>query len=183
MDILEHRTDKGRSRDFAFDYDHNIVRFGGSEIRLSPYESDVLRILLRNRAGAIPIHQLVHQVYGSAAPDSAAVSIRVLVHALRKKLRHTGISITAEARRGYRIDSDVVPELSNELSDRILIALDTAKALGEFDVAECLQTAYDQVERERRDWLSTAKPMTRSMEEPSQRPLPQSKTALKERSL
>lgn len=69
---------------FEFDYNHNVIFFGGKIIRLSPHESDILRVLLNNRARPTPIGILIQRVSGVNEPDSAAVSIRVAIHSLRK---------------------------------------------------------------------------------------------------
>jgi DNA-binding response OmpR family regulator len=73
-------------QDFEFDYNHNVVYFKGKSIHLSPHEADILQVLLNNRARATPLGVLIQQVYGSSEPETAAVSIRVSVHSLRKKL-------------------------------------------------------------------------------------------------
>jgi DNA-binding response OmpR family regulator len=86
---------------FEFDYSHNVIFFGGKVIRLSPHESDILRVLLNNRARPTPIGVLIQRVYGVNEPDSAAVSIRVAIHSLRKKkILETGMSIQVEPRVG-----------------------------------------------------------------------------------
>ena len=46
-----------------------------------------------------------------AEPETAAVSIRVSVHSLRKKLSETGMKIKAEPRVGYEIDAAAVQAL------------------------------------------------------------------------
>jgi DNA-binding winged helix-turn-helix (wHTH) protein len=157
MDSREHSVEPVHSGGFEFDCDHNIIRSRGFKIRLSPHEAGILQVLLRNRARAVPIGSLIQQVYGSSTPENASVSIRVSVHSLRKKLCDTGISIKAKARVGYEVDTDMVPELNNRLSDKILVALNMAKALGECDIAEQLQVAYDKVEAGRREWLASPK--------------------------
>lgn len=139
---------------FEFDYNHNVIHFKGTVIRLSPHEADILQVLLNNRARTTPMEVLIQRVYGASEPDTAAVSIRVSVHSLRKKLVETGIKIKAEPRVGYEIDAANVPELNRRLSDKILIALNMAKGAGEREIAERLQAAYDMAETRRRQWLS-----------------------------
>jgi DNA-binding winged helix-turn-helix (wHTH) protein len=141
-------------QDFEFDYNHNVVYFKGKSIHLSPHEADILQVLLNNRSRATPLGVLIQQVYGSAEPETAAVSIRVSVHSLRKKLVDTGIKIKAEPRVGYEIDAAAVPGLNRRLSDKILLALNTAKASGERELVTMLQAAYDLAEARRRQWLA-----------------------------
>jgi DNA-binding winged helix-turn-helix (wHTH) protein len=155
MSARERLAEKPSHQDFEFDYNHNVVYFKGAAIHLSPHEADILQVLLNNRARTTPLGLLIQQVYGSAEPETAAVSIRVSVHSLRKKLQPTGIKIKAEPRVGYEIDAAAVPELNRRLSDKILFALNTAKASGEREIVAQLQIAYDMAEARRRQWLAT----------------------------
>ena len=141
-------------QDFEFDYTHNVVYFRGACIHLTPHEADILQVLLHNRARATPIEVLIQKVYGASEPQTAAVSIRVTMHSLRKKLAATGIKIKAEPRIGYEIDAAAVPELNRRLSDKILIAINTARASGENEIAERLLAVYEMAEARRRRWLA-----------------------------
>jgi DNA-binding winged helix-turn-helix (wHTH) protein len=134
------------SRRFEFDYNRNVVYFQSSQIRLSPHEADILHLLLINRPRVVPLGVLIEQVYGATEPETAPVSIRVAVHSLRKKLVETGIRIRAIARVGYEIDVDSVPEMSLGLKNKILSALNVAKAAGDSDVADRLQAVLQLVE-------------------------------------
>lgn len=138
---------------FEFDYNHNVLFFRGKVIHLSPHEADILQVLLSNRARATPLEVLIQRVYGSSEPDTAAVSIRVSIHSLRKKLLETGIKIRAEARVGYEIDASSVPELNRRLADKILLALNVAKATGEREIADRLQVALELTEARRQKWI------------------------------
>jgi DNA-binding winged helix-turn-helix (wHTH) protein len=140
---------------FEFDYSHNVIYYKGEGIHLTPHEADILQVLLNNRARTTPLEVLIQNVYGTTEPPSASVSIRVAVHSLRKKLRDTGLKIKAEPRVGYEIDAEAIPELNRRLSDKILIAINTAKASGEHDIVARLQAAYEMAETRRRRWLAT----------------------------
>jgi len=157
MQARENRAEEAPGSGFEFDYDHNLLRVEGAQIRLSPHEADILHILLRNRGRATPIASLIKQVYGSSAPASASISLRGSVHSLRKKLGDTGIRIKAAMGVGYEIDADALPELNKRLSDKILVALNMAKAAGEDAIAQSLQAAYDKAEAHRRAWLADPK--------------------------
>jgi DNA-binding winged helix-turn-helix (wHTH) protein len=124
---------------FVFDYNRNAVFFQSRVIHLSPHEADILHLLLKNRARVTPLSALIQRVYGVTEPDTAAVSIRVAVHSLRKKLATTGVKIRAEARTGYEIDVQNIPELDLGLGDKILSALNIAQASGEHEIAIRLQ--------------------------------------------
>ena len=139
---------------FEFDYNHNVIYFGGAAIMLTPHESDILRVLLNNRARPTPIGALIQRVYGVNEPDAAAVSIRVAIHSLRKKIKPTGMTIKAEPRVGYEIDSSHIPELNRRLPDRILIALNLALATEEPEIAKFLETALGMAENKRRKYLN-----------------------------
>ena len=137
---------------FEFDYARNVIFFQGSVIRLSPHEADILQVLLNNRAHPSPISNLIRRVYGAFEPDSAATSIRVAIHSLRKKIEITGMKIRAEPRVGYEIDAACVPELNRRLSDKVRIALDMARASDEREIAEHLQIAFALAEAKRAKW-------------------------------
>lgn len=154
MGARQRLAENASHKDFEFDYNHNVVYFKGKAIHLSPHEADILQVLLNNRARTTPLGVLIQQVYGSSEPETAAVSIRVSVHSLRKKLIDTGIKIKAEPRVGYEIDAAAVPELNRRLSDKILLALNIAKASGEREIVSVLQSAYDMAEARRRQWLA-----------------------------
>jgi DNA-binding winged helix-turn-helix (wHTH) protein len=167
MTSRQRLAEKASHQGFEFDYNHNVVYFKGEGIHLSPHEADILQVLLNNRARTTPLGVLIQQVYGSSEPETAAVSIRVSVHSLRKKLRDTGIKIKAEPRVGYEIDAEAVPELNRRLSDKILIALNTAKASGEKEIVEQLQLAYDLAETRRRQWLASHQNANQSASAPA----------------
>jgi len=142
---------------FEFDYNHNVICFGGKVIRLSPHEADILRVLLNNRARPTPIGVLIQQVYGAAnEPDTAAVSIRVAIHSLRKKIQETGMSIQVEPKVGYEIEASHIPELNRRLNDKILVALNMARSTNENEIVVLLQRALELAEVKRQKWLSRA---------------------------
>lgn len=150
----ESLVDNYASRGFEFDYSHNAILFEGDIIRLSPHEADILQVLLNNRARPTPMGVLIQRVYGASEPEAAAASIRVAIHSLRKKIQRTGMSIHATPKVGYEIDVSSVPELNRRLSDKILVALNVARASEELDVVAYLQMAYDLSESRRRKWLN-----------------------------
>jgi DNA-binding winged helix-turn-helix (wHTH) protein len=156
-----------RARGFEFDYNRNLIHYGDGTIRLSPHEADILRVLLNNRARATPIGTLIQSVYGLKEPDAAATSIRVAIHSLRKKIKPTGMMIRAEPRVGYEIDASQVPELNRRLTDKILIALNLARANKQMEVAMHLQQALTIAERRRQERLAQ-RPLTQPEETSSE---------------
>ena len=145
---------------FEFDYNHNVIFFDSRVIRLSPHEADILRVLLDNRARPTPLGVLIQRVYGANEPDAAAVSIRVAIHSLRKKIQETGMSIRAEPKIGYEIDASHIPELNRRLNDRILLALNLARSTDEPEIAALLERALTMAEVKRQKWLNDARTMT-----------------------
>jgi DNA-binding winged helix-turn-helix (wHTH) protein len=141
-------VDSAPHQRFEFDYNRNAVFFESKVIHLSPHESDILHLLLMNRARVVPLGTMIERVYGAGEPETAPVSIRVAVHSLRKKLADTGIRIRAEARVGYEIDMENVPEMNLGLKDRVLSALNVARAVGHRDAADRLQAVLRMVESE-----------------------------------
>jgi DNA-binding winged helix-turn-helix (wHTH) protein len=138
---------------FEFDYDRNVIFFRGTVIHLSPHEADILQVLLSNRVRPTPIGTLIQRVYGACEPDSAATSIRVAVHSLRKKIEVTGMEIRAEPRVGYEIDASCIPELNRRLTDKIRVALDIARSSEEREIATHLQAALAMAEARRVRWM------------------------------
>jgi DNA-binding winged helix-turn-helix (wHTH) protein len=148
-----HKTTYAAQHDgFEFDYNHNVIFFGGKVIKLSPHESDILRVLLNNRARPTPVGTLIQRVYGANEPDAAATSIRVAIHSLRKKIHETGMSIRAEPKVGYEIEATNMPELNRRLSDMVLIALNMARSTDEHEVAAFLERALSLAEVKREKW-------------------------------
>ncbi len=143
--------EKASHDSFEFDYEHNVIFYRGAVIYLAPLEADILRVLLNNRARPTPMGVLIRRVYGGSEPDSAAVSIRVAIHSLRKKIQATGMSIRAKPRIGYEIDASAIPELNRRLSDKILLALNLARSTGEPEIAAFLETALNIAEKKRED--------------------------------
>jgi DNA-binding winged helix-turn-helix (wHTH) protein len=155
-----HRTVRTADHDgFEFDYNHNTIFFDGGVIALSPHEADILRVLLNNRARPTPIGTLIQKVYGGNEPDAAAVSIRVAIHSLRKKIQPTGMSIKVEPKVGYEIEASHIPELNRRLSDKILMALNLAQSTDENEIAAYLKAAFELAEVKRQKWSN----QTRSM--------------------
>jgi DNA-binding winged helix-turn-helix (wHTH) protein len=146
-------SDSAHHDGFEFDYAHNIILFRGDVIRLSPHEADILQVLLNNRARPTPMSVLIQRVYGTFEPDAAAASIRVAIHSLRRKIQGTGMAIRATPKVGYEIDASCIPELNRRLSDKILMALNVARASNEMDIATHLELAYDMAEVNRKKWL------------------------------
>ena len=155
-----------RSQEFDFDYNHNSIIYRGKVIKLSPHEADILRVLLYNRARPTPIGTLIQRVYGANEPDAAAVSIRVAIHSLRKKVQETGMSIRAEAKVGYEIEADSIPELNRRLHDKILMALNVACANEEHEIAEHLRAALELAQVKREKWLSMDRPQSKQAVRP-----------------
>jgi DNA-binding winged helix-turn-helix (wHTH) protein len=165
MDVTQHGKStiapvELNSRKFEFDYSRNIIIFGGEFIRLSPHEADILQVLLNNRGRPSPMGLLIQRVYGASEPEAAAASIRVAIHSLRKKIEKTGMRIQATPKVGYEVNADHIPELNRRLSDKILIALNVARATEQPDIVVHLQAAYDLAESKRRRWLSKVSDMS-----------------------
>jgi DNA-binding winged helix-turn-helix (wHTH) protein len=118
-----------------------VISHQGKVIHLSPHEADILRVLLNHRARPTPVNMLIPLVYGANEPDTAASSIRVAIHSLRKKIAATGMVIRASPGLGYEVDAGSFPEMNRRLSDKILMALNHAKASGEREIIAHLQAA------------------------------------------
>jgi DNA-binding winged helix-turn-helix (wHTH) protein len=147
-----------RSQEFDFDYNRNSIIYRGKLIKLSPHEADILRVLLNNRARPTPIGTLIQRVYGANEPDAAAVSIRVAIHSLRRKVKETGMQIRAEPKVGYEIEADSIPELNRRLHDKILMALNVARANEEHEIADLLRVALEMAQAKRDEWLGAERP-------------------------
>ncbi len=89
--------------DLSVDLVKRIVRVGGAEVKLSPKEYDILRILVQ-QAGKVLTHRyLLEQVWGGSADVQY---LRVYVRQLRQKIERTPDQpqyITTETGVGYRL--------------------------------------------------------------------------------
>jgi DNA-binding winged helix-turn-helix (wHTH) protein len=133
--------DEAGYKGFEFDYNRNVIFDHGNVIRLAPHEADILKTLLDNRGRPTPMSALISKVYGIREPDAAAISIRVAIHSLRKKIKATGMQIRVEPSVGYEIDASRIPELNRRLTDKILLALNLAQADEDTEVARLLEQA------------------------------------------
>ena len=140
--------------EFEFDYLRNVLYFKGKAIHLSPQQSDILRVLLNHRARPISLGTLIQRVYGITEPDQAAASIRVAIHALRKKIEVTGMIIRAQRGLGYEIDASEIPELNRRICDQILLVLNRALAANEREISGHLQAALAVAEIRRESWIA-----------------------------
>jgi DNA-binding winged helix-turn-helix (wHTH) protein len=141
--------DEAGYKEFEFDYNRNVIFDHGQVIRLAPHEADVLRILLTNRGRPTPMSTLIQRVYGIREPDAAAISIRVAIHSLRKKIKPTGMNIRVEPGVGYEIDASRVPEFNRRLADKILLALNMAQANEETEIVRILEEALSIAEKKK----------------------------------
>ena len=133
--------DEAGYKGFEFDYNRNVIFDHGNVIRLAPHEADILKTLLDNRGRPTPMSALISKVYGIREPDAAAISIRVAIHSLRKKIKATDMQIRVEPSVGYEIDASRIPELNRRLTDKILLALNLAQANDDSEVAHLLEQA------------------------------------------
>ena len=89
--------------DLSVDLVKRIVRVEGKEVKLSPKEYDILRILVQHAGKVLTHHFLLKQVWG----DSTDVQyLRVYVRQLRQKIEKTPDQpryITTETGVGYRL--------------------------------------------------------------------------------
>ncbi len=106
---LRHRLQQQGERalfqtgDLSVDLVRRIVRVGDREVRLSPKEYDILRIMVQH-AGKVITHQhILKQVWGGAVDVQY---LRVYVRQLRQKIESTPDQpqyITTESGVGYRL--------------------------------------------------------------------------------
>jgi DNA-binding winged helix-turn-helix (wHTH) protein len=142
-------VDEAGYQGFEFDYNRNLIFDHGQIIRLTPHEADILQVLLSNRGRATPMGTLIQRVYGAREPDSAAISIRVAVHSLRKKIKSTQMTIRAEPVVGYELDASRIPDLNRRLIDKIAVALNLAHANEEMEIVRFLEEALSIAARKR----------------------------------
>ena len=92
-----------RSGDLSVDLVKRIVRMRDREVKLSPKEYDILRVLVQH-AGKVLTHRFILQeVWGG---DVDVQYLRVYVRQLRQKIEltpDTPVYITTESGVGYRL--------------------------------------------------------------------------------
>jgi two-component system KDP operon response regulator KdpE len=89
--------------DLSVDLVKRIVRLAGSEVKLSPKEYDILRIMVQNAGKVLTHRYLLEQVWGGEADVQY---LRVYIRQLRQKLEPAPdhpIYITTESGVGYRL--------------------------------------------------------------------------------
>lgn len=90
------------------DFSARQVTLGGAEIKLTPTEYSLLRVLVQNAGKVVTQRQLLRTVWGEKA-ESQAQYLRVYVTHLRKKLQTTSDAaslIKTEVGIGYRLSAE-----------------------------------------------------------------------------
>jgi two-component system KDP operon response regulator KdpE len=92
-----------RSGDLAVDLVRRVVTVRGSEVKLSPREYGVLRMLVQH-AGKVLTHRMImREVWGA---DTDVQYLRIYIRALRQKLEadpERPVHILTETGVGYRL--------------------------------------------------------------------------------
>lgn len=106
---LRHRLQQQGERpvfktgDLSVDLVKRIVKVGGGEVKLSPKEYDILRILVQHAGKVLTHRRLLEQVWGGSTDVQY---LRVYVRQLRQKIERTPDQpqyITTETGVGYRM--------------------------------------------------------------------------------
>lgn len=108
---------------FEVDNSRRVIFDHGRVILLAPHEANILQLLVTNRGRLTPMDTLTSHVCGNREMDTAAISVRVAIHSLRKKIKSTGLAIRAEPSVGYELDASRVLELNQRLTDKMLMEL------------------------------------------------------------
>ena len=94
------------SGSLCVDFSARQVRLNGNEIKLTPTEYSLLRVLVQNAGKVVTHRQLLRTVWGEKS-ESQAQYLRVYVTHLRKKLeRGAPMLIKTEVGIGYRLSTD-----------------------------------------------------------------------------
>jgi DNA-binding response OmpR family regulator len=83
--------------------DGNIASYNGDAVHLSNMQTTLARTLARAWPNAVPLHGLIHEMYGKNEIPSAKETVRVYVNQLRGRLRPLDIEILCEKESGYRL--------------------------------------------------------------------------------
>ena len=97
-----------QSGPLVVDFAARQVKFNGVEVKLTPTEYSLLRVLVQNAGKVVTHRQLLRTVWGEKA-ESQAQYLRVYVTHLRKKLEadeNTPSLIKTEVGIGYRLSTD-----------------------------------------------------------------------------
>ncbi len=97
-----------QSGPFCVDFGARQVKLNGVEIKLTPTEYSLLRVLVQNAGKVVTHRQLLRTVWGEKA-ESQAQYLRVYVTHLRKKLEGNADAptlIKTEVGIGYRLSTD-----------------------------------------------------------------------------
>jgi two-component system KDP operon response regulator KdpE len=97
-----------QSGSLCVDFSARQVKRGGVEIRLTPTEYSLLRVLVQNAGKVVTQRQLLRTVWGEKA-ESQAQYLRVYVTHLRKKLEtdtNAPSLIKTEVGIGYRLSAE-----------------------------------------------------------------------------
>jgi two-component system KDP operon response regulator KdpE len=99
-----------KSGPLCVDFSARQVKLNGTEIKLTPTEYSLLRVLVQNAGKVVTHRQLLRTVWGEKS-ESQAQYLRVYITHLRKKLeieRDAPTLIKTEVGIGYRLSTDRV---------------------------------------------------------------------------
>jgi len=100
------------------DFTNRKVIAGGTSVRLTPTEFDILRYLVSQANKPVPHKRLLQAIWGPEYGDQIEY-LRVFINQLRKKIEPSGgkpVFIATEPRIGYRF---VLPEAPAEEAEAV----------------------------------------------------------------
>ena len=102
------RCEANWSASLRVDHDRNCVSWDGGEVKLRPYQAQMLRALVDGCCRVVRRSRLVDAIWGDkvdGGPENANGAVNVHMHYLRRSLRQAGFpgSIRTEPRVGYEL--------------------------------------------------------------------------------
>lgn len=93
------------SNSLVFDFDNGSLFVDGAQIKLTPTEAVILKVLLDAKGGTVSRSKLVRALWGYAAPDNAMNTMCSHICKLRKtKLVGTRVELKSRYSFGYWVE-------------------------------------------------------------------------------
>ncbi len=74
-----------RSSNLTFDTRRQLIRLGNREVRLTPIESRIMRLLMERRNAVVETHTIIDEIWGYTT-DNISSLLKTHIHNLRRKL-------------------------------------------------------------------------------------------------
>lgn len=100
----------------AFDTRRQLVTIGNRDVRLTPIEARIMRLLMERKGGAVETHSMIEEIWGYTT-DNISSLLKTHIHNLRRKLETDPSSpdlIRTIPGVGYMLEVPTLPQAAGQ---------------------------------------------------------------------